>query len=250
MSKPSDLGPADRIRQHLAGVESLRAEAHRSGSSETVLTIKRLQAVRFRHTYSDFLNSPEYASAARFFLEELYGVRDFSGRDRQFSRIAVGLETLFPAPVAELAVDMTELHVLTERLDYRMAQIWQVTPPSDSPGTRYRASWQLAATPPERQRQLTLVLAIGKELQALVQKRGIRTALRLMRSPARAAGLEALQAFLEAGFDAFASMKDATFFMETIRDREQAWIARLFETGSDTCSESLTAIWSQEHRAT
>lgn len=249
MSQPSDLGPADRIRQHLAGVESLRVDAHRSGSSETVMTIKRLQAVRFRHTYNDFLHIPEYASAARFFLEELYGVRDFSVRDRQFSRIAVGLEALFPAAVAELAVDMTELHVLTERLDHGMAMAWQATPTSDSMGTRYQAAWQLTGTPAERQRQLTVVFSIGKELQALVRKRGIRTALRLMRSPARAAGLESLQAFLEAGFDAFASMKDATFFMETIRDREQVWITRLFDTASDTCSQSLSAIWSQESSA-
>ena len=43
-----------------------------------------------------------------------------------------------------------------------------------------------------------------------------------MHAPARAAGLAALQAFLEAGFDAFATMGGAHDFLATVERRELA----------------------------
>jgi len=236
-------GPAERIRQHLSGVEALRSAALQSGSAEAVTVIKHLQGLRFRHTYRDFLDHAEYALAARFFLDELYGVRDFTQRDRQFSRIAGGIESLFPASVAELAVQMTELHVLTEQLDHAMAQTWLANAFLGSQGQRYVHSWRGTATMAQRQRQLAVVCAIGAELQGLVRKPGLRTALRLMRGPARAAGLDALQSFLEAGFDAFRSMSTPSVFMDSIRAREEVWIHRLFGGDADECSSELMTIW-------
>lgn len=246
MSPTFRPGPAERIRQHLSGVESLRADAVRSGSAETVILIKHLQGLRFRHTYSDFLGDPEYASATRFFLDELYGVRDFTERDRQFSRIAGGIESLFPASVAELAVQMTELHVLTETFDHAMAQAWLDCFAAVSQGHRYVHAWNASGTSAQRQRQLAVVCDIGSELQQLVRKPGLRTALRLMRGPARAAGLEALQGFLEAGFDAFGSMRRPSVFMSAIKAREDDWIQRLFAVESEACAEELTLIWRSE----
>jgi len=249
MSPTFRPGPAERIRQHLAGVESLRAEAVRAGSAESVTLIKHLQGLRFRHTYSDFLADKEYASATRFFLDELYGVRDFTERDRQFSRIAGGIESLFPASVAELAVQMTELHVLTERLDHSMALAWLASPSRDSPGQRYVVAWNATGTSAQRQRQLAVVGDIGTELQQLVRKPGLRTALRLMRAPARAAGLESLQGFLEAGFDAFGSMREPAVFMNAIRSREDGWIQRLFAADNEACANELTSIWNGEQHS-
>ena len=242
-SLPSSLGPADRIRRHLAGVESLRAASSGAGIADAVLTIKRLQALRFRHTYRDFLDSPEYALAARFFLDELYGVRDFTSRDQQFSRIAGGIETLFPEAVAELAVKLTELHSLTEQLDHHMALVWQDTGDSSSLGARYLAAWLRTGTRNDRERQLMVVSEIGSELQVLARKRGIRTGLRLMRGPARAAGLDALQSFLETGFDAFSSMRDPSVLMNAIHDRETGWLEQLYDSPGDATAARLTSIW-------
>lgn len=242
-SFPPSLGPADRIRRHLAGVELLRAASAGAGTAEAVLTVKRLQALRFRHTYRDFLANPEYALAARFFLDELYGVRDFSSRDQQFSRIAGGIETLFPDAVAELAVKLTELHSLTEQLDHHLALVWEDTGDSSSLGARYVAAWLQTGTRTDRERQLLVVSEIGGELQTLARKRGIRTALRLMRGPARAAGLDALQSFLETGFDAFSSMRDPSVLMNAIHDRETDWLDQLYNMPEDSTAARLTSAW-------
>lgn len=238
-------GPAERIRQHLASVESLRMSATNTGTDRVVAIIKHLQAQRFQHTYQDFLNSAEYALAARFFLEELYGARDFRTRDQQFSRIAGGLERLFPSAVAELAVDLTELHALTERLDHAMAIAWTAQTEAGSNGDRYLRSWRCTESRTDRERQLAVVSRMGAELQTLTRKRSLRTALRLMRGPARAAGLDALQQFLEVGFDAFASMKEPHRLMDAIAERESDWLWRLFDAPFRSCATELDQIWTR-----
>lgn len=243
MPASTSSSPAERIRRHLSGVEALRSGAAEAGTAAAVQTIKRLQAARFAHTYSDFLANEEYAAAARFFLEELYGVRDFSQRDRQFARIAGGLERLFPAAVGELAVDLVELHALTERLDHDMGVAWKrLTDPMD-PGRRYLAAWRAVGSRPDRDRQLAVVGAMGSELEQLTRKKSLRTALRLMRGPARAAGLDALQQFLEAGFDAFGSMARPQVLMQAIQARESAWLEQLFSAPEVPCAAELSQIW-------
>ena len=64
----------------------------------------------------------------------------------------------------------------------------------------------------------------------------LRNALRLMRGPARAAGLWELQRSLETGFDVFRDMKGAQQFIDLIGARERALAAALFAAGGDESS--------------
>jgi hypothetical protein len=61
----------------------------------------------------------------------------------------------------------------------------------------------------------------------------LRHSLRLMRGPARAAGLGALQSFLEAGFDTFRGMRGAEEFLSLIGQRERALAAALFASSPE-----------------
>jgi hypothetical protein len=66
--------------------------------------------------------------------------------------------------------------------------------------------------------------------------------LRMMRTPATAAGLAALQRFLEAGFDTFAALARsgrARDFLRTITERESTFIERLFEAPAVACETEL-----------
>jgi hypothetical protein len=73
--------------------------------------------------------------------------------------------------------------------------------------------------------------------------------LRMMRGPAKAAGLGSLQGFLEAGFDTFAAMTGkgtrAKEFLRIIKDRESAWLQALFESDTTTCRQQLSACVAQ-----
>jgi hypothetical protein len=76
------------------------------------------------------------------------------------------------------------------------------------------------------------VLEVGRELERLVRLPGLRLTLKMMRRPAKASGLGALQSFLEAGFDTFAGLvhgrdRGAATFLKIIQERESAWLERL-----------------------
>ncbi|QHE88740.1 hypothetical protein F9K07_03770 [Hydrogenophaga sp. BPS33] len=203
--------------------------------------VKELQAQRFRATYGDFLRHPVYAPTARFFLDELYGVHDFAQRDAQFARIAGALERLFPEAVAQLAIDLAEAHALTEVLDHEMATYWLAQADTLPDALRYTRAWRLTGNREARARQLAVVQHMGQELQRLTRMKPLRLALRMMRNPARAAGLDALQHFLESGFDAFASLGDARAFLDTIHERELRWIDLLFDASESDCRDALSA---------
>lgn len=232
---------ADLIRTHLARVTHLRDQADAAGLSQAVHEIKQLQARRFSATYMDFLSDARHAQATRFFLEELYGEHDFRERDRQFGRIAGAIERLFPEAVALLAVDLAETHALTETLDYRLATHWLGQDPTIPAAVRYTKSWRLTGQHEQRERQLVVVLHMATELQRLTRMNSLRLALKLMRRPAQAAGLSALQQFLERGFDSFATMGDASRFLSAIQQRERYWIDTLFDANAATASAALQA---------
>jgi hypothetical protein len=235
------------IRQSLARVASLRAKIAASAPLEqNLLAIKQFQARRFAGTYQDLLQSTTYAAPTRFFLEELYGEQDFSERDAQFSRIAGALQTFFPSLVVSTAVALAELHALTESLDIEMAQCLSFDKkmsPAPLSSARYIDIWRGVASPAIRLGQLQSVLDIGHELERLTRTKGLRLTLRMMRGPAKAAGLHSLQAFLEAGFDTFASMggkgQEAQMFLSVIRERETQWIDALFHKPSVACETLL-----------
>jgi hypothetical protein len=230
--------PAEQIRAQLDQVARLRAQAGGAGAP-AVAAVKRLQARRFAATYADLAADPRFAAATRFFLDELYGDRDFRERDAQFARIAGAIERLFPAQVAQLAVDMAQLHALTETLDAHLAMHWQVTPPAD-PAHRYVVAWRLTGERTQRERQLAVVLHMGRELQRLTSMKSLRLGLRMMRGPAQAAGMGALQSFLESGFDAFGQMgPHAGRFLDTIAEREAGWIAELFDANTNNVARRL-----------
>ncbi len=242
---------AQEIRKAVAQVTHLREAARaQPGLGAAVMAVKRLQHQRFADTYADLLADPHHQQAARFFLDELYGCDDFSERDAQFSRIAGALERLFPAHVVVTAVSLARLHGLTEQLDHDLAVQWERLSDHAAPdSTRYITAWRAVGRRTDRGIQLGEVMAIGSELERLTRMPGLRMALRLMRKPAVAAGLAALQGFLESGFDTFATLAKqrdgARIFLDTIHKRESVWIDRLFDADFVACETQLAQALGQ-----
>jgi hypothetical protein len=234
------------IRQSVAQVQALReSQSLTPARLDAVLAIKTFQSRRFANSYSDVLSDPRYASAARFFLTELYSPRDFSKRDTQFARIAGALERLFPQSVVDTATALARVHALTERLDDAMAQAWLGEGPADNAAAdvptaaAYWRCWQVVGQRPARAEQLQTVLDLGHQLDRLTHTRGLRTVLKMMRGPATTAGLSELQSFLEAGFDTFAAIEDASGFLNAIGQREGALIRAMFEDPLEACLAAL-----------
>lgn len=242
------MDAAAKIRQAVADVVRLREQGQSQGAlAQAIGEVKRLQARRFAGAYVDVLRDSRFGPAARFFLEELYSDKDYSLRDAQFSRIAGAVQRFFPDHVVDIAVSLAQLHALTEELDHQMGQVALErgkAPHPHSTALDYVEAWKKVGRRADREAQLRVVLGIGTELARLTRKPGLRTLLKLMRSPAEAAGLGSLQVFLEAGFDTFAAMaksdRDAREFLDTIRARESHLIGVLFD-GSAVAGETLLA---------
>ncbi|MBC7955198.1 MAG: hypothetical protein H7Y33_04915, partial [Cytophagales bacterium] len=213
----------DSILRHLGVVAHERATRMASPSLlKRVQAIKGFQQRRFSRTYADLLATPRYAGAARFFLDELYGPGDFSQRDAQFARVVPALVRLFPHIVVETVDTLAQLHALSERLDSAIGR-HLVSDSVDAPS--YIAAWQATGQAVERELQIALTLSVGQSLDELTRKPLLRHTLRMMRGPARAAGLSALQQFLERGFDTFLAMRGADEFLSIVSEREHSLVA-------------------------
>lgn len=217
---------AETILAGLAEVERERMRrALDPGLGERVDSLKHYQQQRLRRTYADLLADPRYRAAALFFLEELYGPEDFVQRDAQFARVVPAMVRLVPAEVVGTVAALAQLHALSERLDTQMGEALSAAKvDADS----YARAWRAVGQPAERERQIALMLQLGDAMDRHTRSRLLRTSLHMMRAPARAAKLDALQHFLEAGFDAFGAMAGAKEFLQTIAARERQLAATLF----------------------
>lgn len=194
---------------------------------EAVLAIKDYQHRRFMRTYADLLADGRFGAAARFFLDELYGPRDYSLRDRQFARTVPGLVRLFPSEVVDTVIDLVNLHALSEGFDTAMGAACRSQPIG---AEAYAQAWRAVGRHDDRLHQIDLMLRVGRALDRYTRSALMRKALRLMRGPAEMAGLAALQRFLEVGFDTFARLNGAEAFLSTIARRETDLAEALFMT--------------------
>lgn len=215
-----------QIREHLEQVAALRAaRVADSTLASRVAAIKQYQHARFSRDYASLLASDRYGDATRFFLNDLYGPADFADRDTQFGRVVPAMARILPAEVMHTVAQLAQLHALSESLDQEMAHALSAASVDEG---SYRAAWRAVDRALDRHRQLDLLIAIGTSLDRHTRSPLLRTALRAMRAPARAAGLAQLQLFLERGLSAFISMRGAQGFLDTIADNERRTISDLF----------------------
>lgn len=234
-SSPEKTAIADAMRDNLARVRSIRAASRRSGQDRT--TLRTWQADRLARTYADLLADPRYLPAARFFLEDLYGPKDFTERDDEVARILPTMTRLLPVSAVQTFALAVELDCLSEQLD---AALTDALREANAPGkpllidaAAYAAAFRKCANRAEREQQIALVGKIGVALDGLARKPLVAKAVEMMRRPAHAAGLGELHEFLERGFLAFRHMNGANEFLAIIDRRERQILKRLFAGDPD-----------------
>jgi hypothetical protein len=177
------------------------------------------QSRRLRNTYADLEQTPRYATAMKFFEEDLYGGTDFAQRDADLVRVVPAMRRLMPANVIDTVAVAVELNALSQDLDRGVVEALGPRAQSFTVAD-YCDAYRRAGHFDGRQRQIRLIGDVGVSLDRFVRKPVLRTALAMMRKPARLAGLSALQDFLERGFESFAQMRGAAEFLATIQSRE------------------------------
>ena len=242
--------PEDPASALLAALERVAAH-HAARAADPRLArlraaIGRWQARRLRRTYADLEAVPRYAAAIRFFETDLYGGADFAQRDADLARVVPVMKRLLPDRVIATVATAVELNLLSLDLDAALGGELAASRPKTAarqgtseeaatePGAteapiverftvaEYCAAYRAAGRYDDRILQIRLAGDVGVALDRYVHKPMLRGALGLMHKPAHAAGLGALQDFLERGFDAFAHMGGAVEFLATIETRERA----------------------------
>jgi hypothetical protein len=223
-------GTQRKLSEALGRVIDLRARLHDDAElSSRWLAVKRWQSERLARTYADLLASKRYRESCEFFLEELYGARDFEQRDEEAQKVVPKLARMLPARAIETLLLAVELDELSENLDAGVARIVR-TPLSPQ---RYADAYRQTGTEKQRERQIELVHEIGSALDRLARIPMLSPMLGMMKAPAEAWGYGHLHRFLYRGFHAFAGMGGAAEFLGTIRRRELAINARLFDQDPD-----------------
>jgi hypothetical protein len=194
--------------------------------------LRQWQAARLAQTHADLLASPRYATAAAFFLSDLYGPKDFGERDSELERILPLLNSMLPVSGLRTLLLAIEVDALSERFDAAMVGVLGAQLDDGAlDAAAYAAAYRAVGDRPGRATQIRLIGETGQALDAFAQKPFVRMTLKMMHGPAKMAGLGELQAFLERGFDAFRTMRDASEFLDLIVTREQAFSQALFAGG-------------------
>lgn len=233
---PRQPPPPSRLQRRLACHQALHDPAREPRNRLPRLPeLRRWQAARLQTSFARFLDDPRRRPAARFFLTDVYGDRDFSRRDADIARVLPLMQRLLPAALLETVADGIELGVLTQAFDLRMAAALERLAPRRRrlDAVAYAQAYRAVGLPRLRERQIALIGRVGHGLGAAVAKPGIGALLRLARGPARAAGLAELQVFLERGFEAFAGLGDVDAFLAEIQRGERELARRLFRADPD-----------------
>ena len=223
----------DLLLSELDRSEALRARTREDPaySGKRVL-LRAWQAARLARTHADLLESRRFHDAAQFFLSDLYGPADLSRHIVDIRRIVPLMTSALPDSGLATVAHAVELDAVSESLDEAMVETLGDKADAINEAS-YAAAYRAIDRAGDRARQIDLIELLGNSLDKLTHIRLIGMTLKMMRKPARLAGLGELQAFLERGYSAFGAMKGGSGeFVAMVVARERA-ISRALLAGDD-----------------
>ncbi|MDO8650608.1 MAG: hypothetical protein Q7R66_00255 [Undibacterium sp.] len=207
-----------------AVMDERRIALDNPGVAAARAALRQFQSARLVNTHADLLAAKETRAAAQFFLEDLYGTKDFTQRDADIERIIPMMERLLPLSALKYIAEAIELDALSESLDAAMAsRLGEYFTQDD-----YVIAYQTVGRRIDREKQIAHVNSVGRSLCELVHIPLIGTTLAAMRSPAKLIRLSELYRFLERGYGAFKLMSRPEDFVATIVVRETVILENIY----------------------
>jgi hypothetical protein len=222
--------------QLLHAIEQMKHQRVESRSLDPdVALLRRWQSQRLTRTYADLLAHSRFRPACEFFLEDLYGPKDFAQRDHDMAQVYDFARRFVPDALIRPLTVTVELHFLSLDLDAHLLSVLQERFGLTETLTvaLYAEAYRLCNNYSDRVRQIEMVSEIGDELDRIAKIPLVGTALHLARGPAIRAGWVELTEFLERGYRAFEHMRGAQFFTSTIRQRERRILDKIFAGDAD-----------------
>lgn len=210
--------------------EKIKEKALQLDSSQYLDLLRDWQSNRLELTYQDFLASPRYGSACRFFLDEIYAAKDFRQRDYEIKHLYEIMSRFLPDFLLRLVAKTIELNDLSNALDETLLNTLQqdlgvidaITP------ELYAEGYRICDNYAERVYQIELIGEVGHMVEISTRIPLVGTSIRLARIPAQRSGWIDLHDFIDRGFHAFKRMRGADKFLHAIRDRETKILDRIY----------------------
>ena len=162
-----------RLRHRLACQQALHDPVREPRNNASRLPeLRRWQMRRLADSFAPLLEDARTRGVAEFFLSDLYGDRDFSGRDRDLARVLPLMMRLLPEPLIATVADAIALAALSHALDLRMAEALVALLPADTPidTDSYAKAYRTVGMPRLRRAQIVLIGRLGHGLDAAVHK--------------------------------------------------------------------------------
>jgi hypothetical protein len=229
MSKYAAPGVIGAIWGLLDGSQPRRTLAE-SLLDPQVALLRAWQSQRLSATYADLLDDPAYAPACRFFLSDVYGVRDFSERDQDIEQVHDWLARFLPEAMLALVSDTLRLNRMTYALDASLlhALVGQLGVTDQITPAQYAEAYRLCDNYAERLAQIDLIGKVLRKVGEGAHFPLVGLTLHLTRGPAQAAGWGVLHDTLARGHAAFDALPRPRWFASTIERREKRILDHIF----------------------
>ena len=220
----------NKIVHHLELTEALNMEIVEKGLSKQIYDLQTWQTTRLLVSHDDLWQTKRFKPAMQFFIDELYGPKDFSQRDAELAKVVPKMAKVLPEKGLISLEAALRLNTLSLQLDLELLKkLGNDTLNSQSYFLAYRA----CDNNKQREEQIKLLEDLGLDLAQVVKITGISTILMLSRKPAQIAGVSSLHEFLENGFKAFKKLGKVEDFINPIVSRERSMMKQLFGNSTE-----------------
>lgn len=214
---------ARRLQQLLLDYHDFRQHKAAHPLLEYTFLIADWQAERLKATHEDLYRHPGYHTGLEFLLTDLYAPAGMTRRDDNIDRVFPKMVKWLPDNLLDTFAGLVELNLITQQLDLELAELCQKQGLSPGSLTRddYCQVFRLSQRMDHRERQITLVAQVGRQLDRYVRNRTLGWLLAMSRTPAEMADLSDLHSFLHRGYSAFRKMDDVELLIDRLVTRER-----------------------------
>jgi hypothetical protein len=228
----------NHILQSLKEIELLNQLILEQNLTENIRELQIWQTNRLLTTHDDLWSSKRFKPVMQFFADEVYGPKDFTGRDIELTRAAPTMAKIIPEKGLQSLKTALRLDSLSLELDVALAKkLGGQAVNRDS----YFDCFHQSCEKHQREEQIQLLEILSLDMPTVVKIPGISLILKLSRKPAKVAGVEISHAFLEKGFNSFKKIGDVYDLINPIISRERELMNALF-TAKDLAENPLPEV--------
>ena len=225
---------SEQIIADLRRTQAQRDVASTMNTLNQVKTLQEWQCQRLLTTHKKLAHQSRYQDAMQFFVDELYGPKDFSQRDADLARVVPKLAALLPEKAMSALADAVSVNALSFDLDLDLVHHLDGELNAQNYATAYRKMGRLD----DRKTQIDTIYHLGELLADVVHIRGVSWLIKMARKPAQLAGLLSLHEFLERGFHAFKQIGDVHSFIDPVLSKEREIMHVLHSDELDLTNEN------------